>query len=55
MQATEEAIRSVVQEVLSQLNNRGGYGSAPAGGDGDWGVFNSVDQAVAAATAGQQQ
>ncbi|MFK7777362.1 MAG: aldehyde dehydrogenase EutE [Gimesia sp.] len=57
MQATEEAIRSVVQEVLSQLNNRGGYGSASpsANQDGDWGVFTSVDQAVTAATAGQNQ
>jgi len=57
MQATEEAIRSVVQEVLSQLNNKGGYGSASATTqtDGDWGVFRSVDQAVAAATAGQKQ
>jgi len=54
MQATEEAIRSVVQEVLSQLNKRGGYGSAPQQ-DGDWGVFNSVDQAVAAANEAQKQ
>lgn len=57
MQATEDAIRSVVQEVLSQLNNRGGYGSASpaAHQNGDWGVFNCVDQAVAAATEGQKQ
>ena len=57
MQATEEAIRSVVQEVLSQLNNRGGYGSASsaANQDGDWGVFSSVDQAVAAANEAQKQ
>jgi len=57
MQATEEAIRSVVQEVLSQLKQRGGYGSASpaANQDGDWGVFSSVDQAVAAATEGQNQ
>ncbi|WP_298860684.1 aldehyde dehydrogenase EutE [uncultured Gimesia sp.] len=57
MQATEEAIRSVVQEVLSQLKQRGGYGStSPAANqDGDWGVFSCVDQAVAAATEGQNR
>ncbi|MDF1747044.1 MAG: aldehyde dehydrogenase family protein, partial [Gimesia sp.] len=57
MQATEEAIRSVVQEVLAQLKQRGGYGStSPAANqDGDWGVFSCVDQAVAAATEGQNQ
>tara|TARA_R110002111_G_scaffold177322_1_gene243467 strand:+ start:107973 stop:109394 length:1422 start_codon:yes stop_codon:yes gene_type:complete len=54
MQSTEEAIRSVVQEVLSQLNKRGGYGSASQQ-DGDWGVFSSVDQAVAAANEAQKQ
>lgn len=56
MQTTEEAIRSVVQEVLAQLNNRGGYGSASTPQrDGDWGVFNSVDQAIAAANDAQKQ
>lgn len=57
MQATEEAIRTVVQEVLAQLNQRGGYGSASSSSNqnGDWGVFSSVDQAVAAATEGQLQ
>jgi len=50
MQATEAAIRQVVQEVLSQLG-RGPY--VPAAGksrDGAWGVFKTVDQAVQAAT-----
>lgn len=49
MQANADAIRQVVQEVLAQL------GKAPKSGppsDGDWGVFQSVDQAVAAATEG---
>ena len=50
MQANAETIRSVVQEVLAQL------GKAPKPGapqrDGDLGVFQSVDQAVAAATEG---
>ncbi|MCA9014052.1 MAG: aldehyde dehydrogenase EutE [Planctomycetaceae bacterium] len=57
MQTTEEAIRSVVQEVLSQLNKRGGYGSASSTPqrDGDWGVFNCVNQAIAAANDAQKQ
>lgn len=50
MQANAETIRSVVQEVLAQL------GKAPKqttpNRDGDLGVFQSVDQAVAAATEG---
>lgn len=50
MQANAETIRSVVQEVLAQL------GKAPKSTsplrDGDMGVFQSVDQAVAAATEG---
>ncbi|MBA4029835.1 MAG: aldehyde dehydrogenase EutE, partial [Planctomyces sp.] len=48
MQATEQAIRQVVQEVLAQLN-KGGNGKPAAHRDGDWGVFKDVDQAVAAA------
>lgn len=50
MQANAETIRSVVQEVLAQL------GKAPKqttpSRDGDMGVFQSVDQAVAAANEG---
>jgi aldehyde dehydrogenase len=50
MQATEAAIRQVVQEVLSQLG-RGPYVStAGKARDGAWGVFKTVDQAVQAAT-----
>jgi aldehyde dehydrogenase len=50
MQATEAAIRQVVQEVLSQLG-RGPYVSAAGKSrDGAWGVFQTVDQAVQAAT-----
>ncbi len=48
MQATEQAIRQVVQEVLAQLN-KGGAEKSVATRDGDWGVFKDVDQAVAAA------
>jgi aldehyde dehydrogenase len=50
MQATEAAIRQVVQEVLSQLG-RGPYvATAGKSRDGAWGVFKTVDQAVQAAT-----
>lgn len=55
MQATESAIRQVVQEVLSQLG-RGPY--VATGGksrDGAWGVFKTVDQAVQAASEGFDQ
>ena len=48
MQANADTIRSVVQEVLAQL---GKTPKAPLR-DGDLGVFQSVDQAVAAATEG---
>lgn len=52
MQATEQAIRQVVQEVLSQLG-RGPYVSgAGTASNGSWGVFKTVDQAVDAATDG---
>ena len=48
--ATEQTIRAVVQEVLQQIGKPGG---APSRGlsrrTGDWGVFDSVDDAVAAA------
>ena len=50
MQANAETIRSVVQEVLAQLG-KAPKPTAPHR-DGDWGVFQSVDQAVAAATDG---
>jgi aldehyde dehydrogenase len=50
MQANAETIRSVVQEVLAQLGKTPKT-SAPQR-DGEWGVFQSVDQAVAAATEG---
>src|SRR6266849_453485 len=50
MQATEAAIRQVVQEVLSQLG-RGPYvAAAGKSRDGAWGVFQTVEQAVQAAT-----
>ena len=50
MQANAETIRSVVQEVLAQLG-KAPKSTAPQR-DGDMGVFQSVDQAVAAANEG---
>lgn len=55
IQANEQAIRTVVQEVLSQLGKR----SAPTGRTtsdrSDWGVCETVDQAVEIAQAGFEQ
>ena len=48
MQATEAAIRQVVQEVLSQLGRNPYVSSAGASRNGSWGVFQTVDQAVEA-------
>jgi aldehyde dehydrogenase len=54
IQANEQAIRQVVQEVLAQLGKRGSGAAAHSNGQatGDWGVFRTVDDAVAAATSG---
>ncbi len=49
-QVTEEAIRTVVKEVLVQLRHRENGSTSPVSRNGDWGVFQSVDDAVAAAT-----
>lgn len=47
---TEQTIRTVVQEVLAQLSRSKGLGSDNGTGrNGDWGVFKTVDEAVAAA------
>jgi aldehyde dehydrogenase len=53
MQVTDELIQNVVREVLSHMRNgqaRPSNGEARA-----WGVFEDVDQAVAAAADAQQQ
>jgi aldehyde dehydrogenase len=54
MQVTDELIRNVVAQVLSQVRN----GSAPApaknGHAGAWGLFADVDSAVAAAVKAQR-
>src|ERR1700691_4417928 len=53
IQANEQAIRQVVQEVLAQLGRRtSGNGNNGAPRSGDWGVFRTVDDAVAAANDG---
>lgn len=52
IQANEAAIRTVVQEVLSQLGRQPLATPTPQQANGDWGVFSTVDQAVDAAQAG---
>jgi aldehyde dehydrogenase len=58
MQATanEQTIRNIVQEVLTQLTSRGGVAAPKSNGstgpDSRWGVFGTVDEAVAAAQKG---
>ncbi|MCA9057977.1 MAG: aldehyde dehydrogenase family protein, partial [Planctomycetaceae bacterium] len=53
--ANEQAIRQVVQEVLAQLASRGGNLSSARVPDSNWGVFDTVDEAVTAAQAGFEQ
>lgn len=56
MQATEQAVRQIVQEVLTQLSTPQAGGTPRNGSPGDsWGVFDDVDQAVKAAQAGFEQ
>jgi aldehyde dehydrogenase len=55
IQANEQAIRNVVQEVLAQLGKRPVHGAAPSITQCDWGVCDSVDQAVKVAQAGFEQ
>lgn len=55
IQANEHAIREVVREVLSQLGRSSGSNGRGANGHargGDWGIFETVDDAVAAAQDG---
>jgi aldehyde dehydrogenase len=53
MQVTDELIRNVVAQVLSQMRN----GSAPSKNShgGTWGIFADVDSAVAAAVKAQRE
>ena len=50
VQASEQAIRAVVKEVLAQLGKRPAGNGAARARSGDWGVFRTVDEAVEAAT-----
>lgn len=54
MQATEELIRSVVEQVLSQLSP-GAHAANGASHKGRHGIFTDVDEAVAAATEAFEQ
>ena len=49
IQANEQAIRTVVQEVLAQLGRKPLTTNGSSHGNGDWGVFKTVDQAADAA------
>src|SRR5438105_3141905 len=53
MQVTDELIRSVVQEVLSHMRN--GHAKPANGRAHHWGIFDDVDEAVAAAVDAQKQ
>jgi len=55
MQLTEELIRGVVAEVLAGLRNGKAPAPAAVSPKGNWGVFNNVDDAVAAAGDAQRQ
>ena len=58
MQATEELIRNVVQQVLPQMGNGKAPRTAPAARaamPGRHGIFTCVDEAVAAATEAFEQ
>jgi aldehyde dehydrogenase len=61
MQLTEDVIRSVVQEVLTNMRNgqaapkTNGHAVASVKRVAEWGVFESVDDAVAAASAAQKE
>jgi aldehyde dehydrogenase len=50
MQATEELIRNVVEQVLTRMGGANGAPVASRGYTGRFGVFNCVDEAVSAAT-----
>jgi aldehyde dehydrogenase len=50
MQATEQTIRTVIQEVLAQLGKSPYVPTSGANRQGAWGVFPTVDQAVEAAS-----
>ncbi|MFP6770286.1 MAG: aldehyde dehydrogenase family protein [Planctomycetaceae bacterium] len=55
IQANENSVRTVVEEVLAQLGREGASSTVPTVVDGDWGVFSRVDDAVDAANRAFQQ
>ena len=56
MQATEQAVRQIVQEVLSKISSNGNSATSHrVAATGNWGVFNDVDSAVKAAQQGFEQ
>ena len=54
MQVTDTLIRNVVQEVLAHLKN-GQTSAKPIADSGNWGIFDSVDEAVKAASTAQRE
>jgi len=54
MQVTDDLIRSVVQEVLTHMGGNSAPSPMMMKTGGNWGVFDSVDEAVAAAKAAQE-
>jgi len=53
---SEQTIRNVVQEVLAQLSKSKSFGGdSSKAQNGDWGVFKTVDEAVAAANDGYKK
>lgn len=55
VQATEQAIREVVQQVLAELTSSSRSTKSRTPAAGDWGVFATVDDAVQAAQRGFEQ
>jgi aldehyde dehydrogenase len=55
LQVTDELIRNVVQEVLGHMKPSNGAVAKPKASAANAGVFDSVDEAVAAAAAAQQK
>ena len=53
MQATEDLVRNVVQQVLSQMRN--GHVKTASAAHKGWGVFDDVESAVTAAAESQQK
>jgi aldehyde dehydrogenase len=55
LQVTDDLIRSVVKDVLSQMKNGKPAAANGKPASGKWGVFDDVAEAVAAANAAQKQ